>query len=141
MRIALILSLGLVVVGLRSYGQEKDKASPKSATAQARRDAAQKVYEESWQHYFQSPEDGIARWDDYNAWSLRWLQAERDLGRTKAEDIAAIEGHLKRVRARKEMVDKAVKDHLLPPYASGEADFFVLEAEDMLTAARGVAAR
>ncbi len=135
-RIVLLVCFVIVVAGLHGSAQEKKQPGPQSATAEARRDAAKKVYEGSWQHSLQAPEDGPHGFDYYRDWSVRWLQAERDLSKTKAEEIATFEGHLKRMQVKREFVDKGVKEQMLPAYASSAAEFFCLEAEDMLVAAR-----
>src|SRR5262249_13149055 len=101
-------------------------------------DAARKVYEGTWQHHLQAPDDVPFNLDFYHAWSVRWMQAERDLSRTKAEDIAALEGHLKRMQGWKESVDEQVKGDrpVAPRYWVPWAEFFQLEAEDWLAAAK-----
>ena len=130
----------LLVLGIAAstvYGiaaQEKDKLGPAAATAKARRAAAIKVYEGSWQHHLQDPE-GQSRGDfDYwHDWSVRWMQAERDLSHTNAEHIAALEGHLKRMQGLKGWI---AKSSTIPPHETSAAEFFTLEAEDWLVAAR-----
>lgn len=132
----LLVCFGFVMAALHSSAEEKSRPDSQSATAEARRDAAKIVYEGSWQHYIQEPEAAPGGFDYYHEWSIRWMQAERDLSRTKAEEITAVEGHLKRMQLKKEMFDKMVREHMAPPYAASAAEFFCLEAEDWLTAAR-----
>jgi hypothetical protein len=136
-RIALVVS-GIVAAGLcGSAADENVKPAAAAATAKARRDAAKKVYEGSWQHHLQTPEDFFANHLDFwHDWSVRWMQAERDLGRTNAEDIAAVEAHLKRMEGWKEMYDKKVKERTVPAYWASQAEFFQLEAQDWLAAAK-----
>jgi hypothetical protein len=64
------------------------------------------------------------------------MQAERDVSQTKADQIAALEGHLKRMQFWKELLDARVKDGEASKYAASAGEFFRLEAEDWLTAAR-----
>ncbi len=138
-RIALVVS-GIIAAGL--YGNaadEKAKPGPAAATAKARRDAARKVYEGTWQHHVQAPEDAPFNLDLYHDWSVRWMQAERDLSQTKAEEIAALEEHLKRMQSWKEICEKQVTEGGgAPKYRVSWAEFFQLEAEDWVAAAKAV---
>src|SRR5262245_36010855 len=94
MRIALIVSLTFAAAGWhRSPAQDTDQAGPLMANARARRLVAIKTYEALRQHDIQEP--GKVPHDFVYAWSVRRLHAERDFSRTKAERIAAFEGHLK----------------------------------------------
>ena len=135
-RIALVVS-GIIAAGLYgSAADEKVKPSPGAATAKARRDAARKVYEGSWEHHLQAPEDFPDNLDFWHDWSVRWMQADRDLSRTNAEEIAALDAHLKRMEDKKEWYDKSVKDGGAPAYLASAAEFFQLEAQDWLRAAK-----
>ena len=137
LRIALVVGLGLVAAGLHRLGaEEKNQPVSQSLTAQARRDAAKAVYEGSWQRHLQEPESVPGDVGYFYNWSVRWLQAERDLAPTKANQIAALEGHLKRMQFWKELLVRSVKDGMSAPYEASAADFFRLEAEDWLAAAK-----
>jgi len=132
-RIAL-LGLGIAAAALCGTAAEnKDQPGPGAATAKARRDAAKKVYEGSFEHLKSGSEGAHVDLAYYRDWSVRWMQAERDLSRKKAEHIAAIEGHMKRMRFWKEWF---AKDGTAPPYEAIAAGFFELEAEDWLAAAK-----
>jgi hypothetical protein len=136
-RIALVV-FGIIAAGL--YGSAADetvKPAPAAATAKARRDAAKKVCEGSWQHHKRTPEDFFANHLDFwRDWSVRWMQAERDLSRTNEEAIAALEGHVKRMQGWKEMYDRQVKDRAVPAYWASQAEFFQLEAQDWVAAGK-----
>jgi hypothetical protein len=134
-RIALVV-LGFAVAGWYcTAAEEKDAPIEGAANARARLDAATKVYEGSWKFHVQSPQSatGLDYWHD---WSVRWMQAEQDLGGTKADRIAAVKRHLDRMRIWRERVEKAVKEGNEPIFAATAAEFFVLEAEDWLAAAK-----
>ncbi len=133
-RIAILICFGLVVAGLRSSAQEAQKPGSPSATAAARRDAAKRVYAGGWENHVH----GGTPYDEgfFHDWSVRWMQAERDLSKTKAEEITALEEHLKRMNHHKELLDQAVKDEAAAPYVAIQAEFFRLEAEDWLAVAR-----
>ncbi len=136
-RMALIICLGLVAAAVySSAAEEKDKPGKAAPNTKARRDAAQKAYEGAMQHHVQEPESAPGDVGYFHDWSVRWMQAERDLGRTKAEEIAALEGHLKRMETWKAMLDERVKQAGAPVYSASAAEFFRLEAEDWLFEAR-----
>src|SRR5262249_6109680 len=135
-RIALLVS-GIIAAALYGTAAEENiQPGPGAATAKARRDAAKKFYESTWKHHLQAPEDVPFNLDFYHDWSVRWMQAERDLSRTKADDTAALEEHLKRMRGWKELIDGQVKEEAVPRYWVSAAEFFQLEAEDWLAAAK-----
>src|SRR5262245_4453705 len=138
----MLVSSGIIATAL--YGTAADeniKPGPAAATAKARRDAAKKVYEGTWQHHVQAPEDVPFNLDFYHDWSVRWMQAERDLSHTKAEDVAALEEHLKRMQGWKERIDEQVKGDrpAVPKYWAPWAEFFQIEAEDWVAATKAAA--
>jgi hypothetical protein len=135
--IALLVGATLIAAAWHgSAADEKVDPAPRAANSKARRDAAKKVYEGSWQHYVKDAESGRGEIEYYHDWSVRWLQAERDLSQTKREQIIALEGHLKRMQIWKERVDDSVKEGTAPRYLASAAEFFCLEAEDWLAAAK-----
>jgi hypothetical protein len=135
-QIVIFVGLGFVAFGLPGSAQQQDRPGLHSATAKARRDAAKAVYEGSWQHHIQDPGDGPDDGHYYHEWSVRWMQAERDLSRTRAEDITALEEHLKRMEFHKDLAAQSVKAAGAPAYAASAAEFFRLEAEDWLREAK-----
>jgi hypothetical protein len=139
LRIALAVCLGLVAAGLHSStAQEKDPPGLRVASAQARRDAARKVYEGTWERHVRDPETVPFDIGYFHDWSVRWLQAERDLGQTKAEQVAALEAHLKRMQFWKDLLDRGVKEGQTAAYEPRAAEFFCLEAEDWLAEAKAL---
>jgi vacuolar-type H+-ATPase subunit I/STV1 len=137
LRVLLAVLLSLTVAGLySSAAEEKNQLGPQAASAKARLAAAKTVYEGSWKHHIEEPESGPSAVEYYHDWSVRWLQAERDLSQTKAEQITALEGHLKRMQLWKEMLEKNAQDGNIPTYAAQKGQFYRLEAEDWLTAAK-----
>ena len=137
--LAVAVIVGLAIIAARWHGfaaEEKVDPAARAANAKARRDAAKKVYEASWQRHLHAPDDLPMDLTYFHGWSVRWLQAERDLGPSKAEQIAALEGHLKRMQFFKDLLDKAVQDRQAPLYEADVGNFFVLEAEDWLAAVK-----
>lgn len=68
-------------------------------------------------------------------WSLRWLEAERDLARDPAGSAAALEGHLQRVTELETKV-KSLSGNLLPAWALWDAEWHRLNAELWLAQAK-----
>jgi hypothetical protein len=66
--------------------------------------------------------------DDVYTWSVRWLQAQRDLSTKHEEHVAALEAHLKRMTELKQKVKELSRD-LIPPIKADEAEWYRLEAQ------------
>jgi hypothetical protein len=136
-KVAAVVGLLLVAACWHGFAaEEKPYPGKRAANARARRDAAKNVYEASWQRHLQAPDDLPMDLTYFHGWSVRWLQAERDLGPSKAEQIAALEGHVKRMQFFKDLLDKAVQDRQAPLYEADVGNFFVLEADEWLAAAK-----
>ena len=136
-RMALFVCLGLIAVAVYGFAaEEKEKPGKAAPNAKGRRDAAKKVYDGAMQRYMQDPESVPGDVGYFHEWSVRWMQAEHDLGRTKTEEVAALEGHLKRMETWKAILDERVKQAVAPVYSASAAEFFRLEAEDWLFEAR-----
>jgi hypothetical protein len=136
-KVAAVVGLLLVATCWHGFAaEEKADSGKRTANARARRDAAKAVYEGSWQRHLQAPEDLPFDLTYFHGWSVRWLQAERDTSSKKAEQIAALEGHLKRMQFFKDRVEKARQDSGAPAYELQAAEFFVLEADEWLAAAK-----
>ena len=135
-RTALFVSLALLAAAVYGFAAEdKEKPSPAATHARGRRDAARMVFEGAMQHRVQEAE----RFPDVGFLhdrSVRWMEAEKDLAQTKADRLSAVEGHLKRMQSFKESVDAEVRASAAPRYNGTAAEFFCLEALDMLAAAR-----
>jgi hypothetical protein len=68
-------------------------------------------------------------------WSLRLLEAQRDLGQNEADGIAALKAHVKRTLELEEKVDQLSRD-LLPKTALWEAQWYRLDAQLRLAKAK-----
>jgi RNA polymerase sigma factor (sigma-70 family) len=110
------------------------------ALLQARPGLAQKGYEASFEELQQTTRLGnvlvvVGKPDQVYRWSIRWLQAERDLNPKGPGHLAALEAHLKRMielEKRVEMLNRA----LLPNTQKLEAEWYVLEARLWLEQAK-----
>jgi hypothetical protein len=81
-----------------------------------------------------------ARPDIAYIWSVRWLNAQRNLSGSKDERIAAFVDHLKRTKELQEKVKTLVGDGnggLLPASEAPAAEWYLAEAELWLLKERG----
>ena len=69
-------------------------------------------------------------------WSVRWLQAERDLNPKKEDQIGALEAHLKRIASLEKKVKAMMEGNVLPPVKVLEVEWYRLEAELWLAEAK-----
>jgi hypothetical protein len=136
-RMALFICLGLVAVAVRGFAaEEKEKQGAQVPNAKARRDAARAVYEVAAKARLGGVAEESHDLEFFHDWSVRWLQAERDLDQKKAGQIAALEGHLNRMLVWNDLMGGLVKQGQVSRIDASTAEFFRLEAEDWLAAAR-----
>lgn len=124
----LLLSLALVT----SLARAEDSAI---ANAKARLEAARKVYK--WMREGRIWLREKSRWSmesDYQ-WSRRWLEAERDVSDKKADQVAAAEGHLERMKTLEAEIKGRLKEDIRPVDAA-TVEFYRLEAEQILAQVR-----
>ncbi len=94
--------LGIVLAGLAIAPAPEEKASPLSALADARSQAAAKQFEEVWAFYRQSRTDSFPVY----YWSRLILDSQRDLSDKPADRIAAHEAHRDRMLRLETLVRK-----------------------------------
>jgi hypothetical protein len=132
-----VLSLGVLCLGLTAAaGKGQDSATDIKKFAQAQVTAAHKAYAIAI-NSLKNVVPGTKPEDVYT-WSVRSLQAERELCSKPADHIAALSGHLKRVRELAKIVDLFVKGGApgFPAGSAAAADFYVAEAELWLAKAK-----
>ncbi len=81
-------------------------------------------------HILRADTDGAYRW------SVRWLEADRDLHPGGPELIAAHEAHLKRAGIVKQRLDVLYKEELVDDRAMLQGEWYILEARLWLERAR-----
>ena len=108
--------LGCAALMLGSHGGRADEAPSKpDPTAKERLQLARDIYQELADQTVQelmappdpnlNPEEGFAsilsagRADEFYQWSRRWMEAERDTSPDEAGTVAALKGHLARMRS------------------------------------------
>jgi hypothetical protein len=135
--VALVVGLLLVVAGLRgSTADEPKDADPRTKSARERLRLAKEVYEGSLEHHRQDASSGPSDVEHYYRWSVRWMQAERDLGRTRAARLAALEEHTKRMQFWKERRALEREEGYVTAAEASAAEFFFVEAQEWLLAAK-----
>jgi hypothetical protein len=128
-----VVVLGLVATGFPKAGPDNEKAKALAALAKERLEAAHKTYEVMWANY----REGRRVSDDtLYRWSLRWLEAERQVGQQPAEQVAAFQGHRNRMADLERLirgvrrVGQATVDELSAAvFYRTEADFWLLQAD------------
>jgi hypothetical protein len=78
--------------------------------------------------------------EDVYIWSVRWLQAQRDLSPKHEDQVVALEAHLQRMTELKKQIQMLSRDLLLPVKVD-EAEWYRLEAELWLAKAKQAKAK
>ena len=78
--------------------------------------------------------------EDVYIWSVRWLQAQRELSAKPEDQIAALEAHLKRMVELKKQIEMLSRD-LMPLPRVDEAEWYRLEAQLWLAKAKQAKAK
>lgn len=134
--VTIFVGLLLVVAGLRgSTAEEQKDADPHSKSTRERLRLAKDVYEGSLEHHRKDAGAGPNDIEHYYRWSVRWMQAERDLGQTRNARLAAFEEHLKRMQFWKERRALEREEGYVTAAEASAAEFFLVEAQDWLVAA------
>ncbi len=111
-----------------------------TALRKARVALAQKGYEAAVPAVRQTQRVGnvlvqVGKPEEVYRWSVRWLQAERELSPKKADQVAALEAHLKRMTELEKMI-KALSLDLLPKQVMLDGEWYRLEAQLWLAEAK-----
>jgi hypothetical protein len=111
---------------------DQDTAAVLAKLQTQRRDAARKTYEVMWSNYRErrASEDTLYRW------SVRWLEAERQLAGQPAEQVAAFNGHVERMRELEKLLDNLHRSGLTTVDEISAAEFYRVEAEVWLLQAK-----
>jgi hypothetical protein len=120
------------VRALGEYGQRPAWAGEK-ANARARREAARKVYEGTLARM--KVDTAAVDWDRPCQWSLRWLEADRDVDDSHNGQVAAAKAHLERMKKLDALVRKLLTDKVVSATDVTAVEYFRLEAERLLAVA------
>jgi hypothetical protein len=124
-----LFAFSVLASGVR--GDDKARAN-----AQARVEAARKVYNELFNRVKLDPNFRLSAETTY-LWSRRWLEAQRELSDKKEDKVVAAADHLERMKKLRTLVTAQVKAGIATPGDAAAVDFYCLEAEHGLEQARG----
>lgn len=126
-----LVLLGFGVLAAVEARADDPPANAKIENAKARLEAVRKVYkdlEERWKIDVNTHLDPEKPYQ----WSRRWMEAEQDLSSKKADQIAAAEAHLERMKKSEETIKLAEKAGFVLKAEVAAQNFFRLEAERTL---------
>ena len=134
------VALAPVELGAAEPTEDTKPAREITALRKARVALAQKGYEAAVPALRQTRRMGDVliqdgKPDEVYKWSVRWLQAERDMSPKKADEVAALEAHLKRMTELEKVVGTQT-GVLLPQRAKLDAEWYCLEAQLWLAQAK-----
>jgi hypothetical protein len=109
-----------------------DQAAALTALLHARHRAAQKQFDETWIYYKQARTDAFPVY----VWSHFVLQTQFDLSDKKADQIAALEAHLDRMKKLDELLRKVRRLGFGQAIEVGAAEYYRIEAEYWLAHAK-----
>jgi len=128
-----LLSWGLLLAGASvapvPQGQEARKQPP---LAEARYNAALKQFDLTWQYYQQSR---VGSFDVY-VWSRLLLDAKRGVSGRQADQIAAYEEHLDRMKKLETLIKKVRRLGFGRSSDVGASEYYRIEAEYWLAEAK-----
>ena len=128
-----LLCWGLLLAGALvapvPQGQEARKQPP---LAEARYNAALKQFDLTWQYYQQSRVESF----DVYAWSRLLLDAKRGVSGRQADQIAAYEEHLDRMKKLETLIKKVRRLGFGRSSDVGASEYFRIEAEYWLAEAK-----
>ncbi len=128
-----LLCWGLLLAGASvapvPQGQEARKQPP---LAEARYNAALKQFDLTWQYYQQSRVESFAVY----AWSRLLLDAKRDVSGRQADQIAAYEEHLDRMKKLETLIKKVRRLGFGRSSDVGASEYYRIEAECWLAEAK-----
>ena len=128
------LALLLVLLSAAAVGSGPDPGTDATLgrLGKQRRDAARRTYEALWANY----RERLASEDTLYRWSLRWLEAERQLTDRPADQAAAAAGHWERMRALERLMGNLQRAGQATVQEVSAAEFYRAEAEIWLLQAK-----
>jgi hypothetical protein len=104
------------------------------ALLKARAEAAQKTHGTALKSLTETKRAGdllilVGKPEDVYVWSVRWLNAQRDLASKKEEQLAALEDHLRRMQDLKQRVENLAKAGMVLFTEVNAVEFYRVEAE------------
>jgi hypothetical protein len=100
----------------------------------ARSDAARDAYQEALKLYQEGRSRDV---DRIYRWSLRWLEAEREMRSAKADQVAAARAHDKRMRQLEDLIKTRFRVGAAASVELPEVAYYRAEADILLARAQG----
>jgi hypothetical protein len=127
----------LVILGVLSAGRvaaDPEPAAEMARLAKQRSEAARRTYEVWWANYH----DAGAPGELVYRWSVRWLEAERQLSDRQADQVAAFQAHADRMLELSRLVEKrrqasrqiTIDEITGAEFYRAEADLWLLQAKE-----------
>jgi hypothetical protein len=129
-----VLGLCVGAGALTSFGRPDSKED--RANARARVEAARMVYQSILALHQENPNVEPFDAEKRYRWSRRWMEAQRDVSAKKENQVAAIKGHLLRMKTLEKVVKSMTKE-TMALYEAKAVEFYRLEAEKWLRQATG----
>lgn len=133
-RWVVVFGLAFLVCASNALAQQPDVKPDLQKLMKTRLDLAKKGFEVTLIGLTEisRPAPGVnlrlVKAEEVHAWSMRWLQAERELSDKKADQIAALEDHLKRMKELEKRVKVLIPEYA-PPFEGTAAAYWIVEAE------------
>lgn len=133
-RILLSAVVACGLLGPKAAVAAEGKAADREGLAKERLRAARHAYEVVWARF--KPFD-LSKGDgeDVYRWSRRWMESERDFATTKAGRVAAVRGHVERMKKLEQEVRMYARG-TIPFRQLAATQFYRAEAELWLLAER-----
>lgn len=121
--------VGVLLLGVHLAVATGEKALDSEDLAKERMEAARRAYQFAWDEF--KPFD-LSKGDEEKVyrWSRRWMEAERDLASTKAERMAALQGHIDRMK-KLEVEVSTINGSTIPFQHITATNFYRAEAENL----------
>jgi hypothetical protein len=109
------------------------ETKPPWKLAEAKVEAAKKTCELLAQDYA----EGRASHEQFQLWSKRWMDAQKQVTTKRSDQLAAVEAHVDRMRQLEKAARKRVAAKRVPEWEASATEYLRIEAELLLTQARG----
>lgn len=127
-----VVGLGLFFAGVLMGQNASQPAKTEPTSAVARLTAAKRVCE-----MFHDPKAGASTsHTDHYLWSLRWMEAQRDVDAARGDRFSAVEAHLQRMRQFHEERAELFKSNVVSKFELASTEFYVAEAEEFVARER-----
>jgi outer membrane protein TolC len=129
---AMVVLLAVILSGATPSGRSPAAGKAPTDSLQAQLDAAREAYRLAQVYY----RDGRGDVETVYRWSRRWLEAEQAGGGGKDQNLAALKGHLERMKELQKQAEARWRTGLVTSLDTTATKFYLAEAEDWLAQAK-----